>query len=95
MKSAALKINLNPTQALDLEIKLNVSKYGHSWKDLGDILFAWRLSPEYYQQNVPTIPVPTTFSIDAEKMEWICCNICEQAGNNKVYTLKLPDFNAQ
>jgi hypothetical protein len=94
MKSAALKIELNPTQALDLELQLNLSEHGHSWKDLGDILFVWRLSPEFYQQNVLTIKVPTTFTIDAEKMEWIRCNICEQAGNNKVYTLKLPDFNA-
>jgi hypothetical protein len=31
--------NVNQTAAIDLELKLNVTEYGHSWKHIGDILY--------------------------------------------------------
>jgi len=32
-------ININPKQSIDLELKLNVSPYGHQWSKIGDQLY--------------------------------------------------------
>ena len=34
-------IQLSPYESLQLELKLNVSPYGHLWKDIGDSLFEY------------------------------------------------------
>lgn len=33
------ELSLTRRQAIDLELALNKSQYGHSWKHIGDILF--------------------------------------------------------
>lgn len=30
---------VNTEESLDLELKLNVTQYGHQWKSIGDILY--------------------------------------------------------
>ena len=30
---------LNTEESLDLELKLNVTQYGHHWKSIGDVLY--------------------------------------------------------
>jgi hypothetical protein len=32
-------ITINPKQSIDLELKLNVSPYGHKWSKIGDQLY--------------------------------------------------------
>jgi len=41
---------LTQQEAIQLELKLNVTKYGKSWKDLGDVLFNFNSS--YTSQNL-------------------------------------------
>ena len=35
---------LNKQEALSLELKLNISKYGEEWSKLGDILYKYSIS---------------------------------------------------
>ena len=61
---------INSAQAIDLEIKLNLSTYSKIWRGLGQRLYEWRLSPIYYE-----LSVSNTYSITAEQMMWIKSNI--------------------
>lgn len=45
------EIYISYSEALALEIKLNKSKYDKEWRELGDILYKWRINPECYQQR--------------------------------------------
>ena len=42
-------MHVSPRQALDLEIILNKTANARTWIELGDILFEWRLNPEFYK----------------------------------------------
>ena len=50
-------MKISSKQALDLENKLNLSKYSKKWSKLGDILYKWRLDPDYFE--VKEISQPT------------------------------------
>ena len=65
-----VELKLNSAQAIHLELKLNLSENGKSWRDLGDILYAWRLSPRHYHYGVPI-----EYEITNEQMKWIKSNI--------------------
>ena len=63
-------IRINNTQALSLELKLNVSVNGRKWILLGDTLYNWRLNPDIYE-----ISIPHEYNITDEQMEWIKINL--------------------
>lgn len=44
-----IKFELDKDEARDLELKLNKSKFGHPWKQIGDFLFE-------YHTGKPVIP---------------------------------------
>ena len=44
-----LFLNISHDQALDLELKLNVSEFGNKWSKLGDFLYDSRLDSKLYQ----------------------------------------------
>jgi hypothetical protein len=46
--------NLSPQEAIQLELKLNVTKHGHTWKDIGDVLFNFNSSNT--SQNLTVTP---------------------------------------
>ena len=63
-------IHLNHNQALDLEIKLNRTVYGKIWRNLGKMLYEWRIDPNFY-----LISVPKQYNITNEQFQWISSNI--------------------
>ena len=69
MESADNVINLSPSEALKLELKLNTSIYGKSWCSLGDILYNCRLNPHTHQVE------KTIYNISQEQANWIKSNI--------------------
>ena len=73
---SSIYIEISSSQALDLEKKLNLSKYSHEWIQLGNILYAWRLDPEYFK-----IIFSKGYDINLEQFEWVINNI--KKDNNK------------
>ena len=44
-------IYISTEEAIRLEIELNLSPFSRKWKDLGSVLFNWRINPDYYVFN--------------------------------------------
>ena len=81
-------MKISPKQALDLEEKLNRSKYARDWRDLGDILYDWRLNPQY--NKVERDPYT---SISQNQLIWITNNISTDFEHNKCYKLILKSIS--
>ena len=75
-------MKISTKQALNLEIKLNKSEYGKSWRKLGDLLFDWRLNPLYYK-----IKSPLSYKVSKKQLEWIENNIIEDLAEFKCYEI--------
>tara|TARA_Y100000389_G_C17309190_1_gene437063 strand:+ start:600 stop:851 length:252 start_codon:yes stop_codon:yes gene_type:complete len=71
-------IDLSCSQALDLEQKLNLSKNSRKWIQLGNVLYAWRLDPDYFE-----IKFSKGYDVSLEQFEWVINNIKED--NNKTH----------
>ena len=41
VSDGASRFQLTKQECIDLELKLNVSAYGHAWAPVGDALFNW------------------------------------------------------
>ena len=63
-------ININHNMALELELKLNVTKHSREWKELGDVLYKWRLDPSLY-----IVSIPLEYNVTSEQLEWIKNNL--------------------
>jgi hypothetical protein len=63
-------ININHYMALELEIKLNVTKHSRNWIKLGDVLYKWRLDPSLY-----IVSIPLEYKVTGEQLEWIKNNL--------------------
>ena len=74
-------MKISSKQALDLENKLNLSKYSKEWSKLGDILYKWRLNPDYYEIE------KMNYNITLKQFEWINLNIIQDDEKNKKFTL--------
>ena len=77
-------MKISPTQAIDLENKLNKSEYAITWIELGDILYEWRINPKYYK-----IKCDINYEVTKEQMAWIVKNIISDADCEKMFTLKI------
>ena len=77
-------MKISPTQAIDLENKLNKSEHAINWIELGDILYAWRLNPKYYKINRDY-----NYEVTREQMAWILKNITPGQECEKIFTLKI------
>lgn len=77
-------MHLCPKQAIDLENKLNLSKYGLEWSSLGDFLYQWRIHPDYN-----SIKCNTTFKVTEEQYKWIQDNIMNVTTDDKCFELIL------
>lgn len=64
-----LFLNISHDQALDLELKLNVSVFGKKWSKLGDFLYDSRLDPNLYKID------NFEYQVTNEQFEWIKENI--------------------
>ena len=42
-----MPLKVSSHQALSLECLLNLSEHQKTWRELGDILYKWRLNPNY------------------------------------------------
>jgi hypothetical protein len=73
------KIIISPNEALNLELKLNKSPYGTTWRNLGDVLYACRLNPNSVSVS------QTEYTITYEQASWIKQNIKKDT-YDKVYT---------
>lgn len=73
------KIIISPNEALNLELELNKSAYGTTWRNFGDVLYACRLNPN---SNSVT---QTKYTITAEQASWMKQNI-QNDTYDKVYT---------
>ena len=47
------EFTVDETSAIDLELKLNVTQYGHPWKHIGDILYDY--GTRRYKHEVLTV----------------------------------------
>jgi hypothetical protein len=74
-------MKISNQQALDLEIKINKSIYDSLWSQLGDILYKWRLNPQYYEIE------PLSYNVTKEQLNWINKNMITDIKNYKYYTL--------
>ena len=74
-------MKISPKQALDLENKLNLSEYSKEWSKLGDILYKWRLNPDYYEID------KKNYNITIKQFEWINLNIIQDDEKNKKFKL--------
>tara|TARA_B110000261_G_scaffold132359_1_gene148769 strand:- start:239 stop:472 length:234 start_codon:yes stop_codon:yes gene_type:complete len=74
-------MKISNQQALDLEIKINKSIYDRLWSQLGDILYKWRLNPQYYEIE------PLSYNVTKEQLNWINKNMITDIKNYKYYTL--------
>lgn len=63
-------IELSCSQALDLEQKLNLSDHSREWNQLGNVLYAWRLDPDYFE-----IKFSKGYDVSLEQFEWVINNI--------------------
>lgn len=59
-------IYISPQEAIRLEIELNLSSFSKKWKNLGNILFNWRINTEYYVNNQPSY-----YLISEQQFNWI------------------------
>ena len=75
-------MKISTKQALDLEIKLNQSEYRKSWKNLGDLLFDWRLNPLYYK-----IKSPLNYKVTKNQYNWIKNNLIDDLEEFKCYEI--------
>lgn len=57
---------ISSKQALDLEILLNKSEYSKIWQELGNVLFKWRLQPQYY-----CVVIPLEYQITHAQLAWV------------------------
>ena len=48
-------MRVSPKQAIELENKLNLSKYALEWIHLCDVLYEWRIHPKYNKINCDTV----------------------------------------
>ena len=62
-------INISHDQALDLELKLNLTEFSDEWSQLGDFLYQARLNPKLF--NVTNL----TYKVNNDQLEWIKENI--------------------
>ena len=62
-------INISHDQALDLELKLNLTEFSDEWSQLGDFLYQARLNPKLF--NVTNL----TYKVNNYQLEWIKENI--------------------
>ena len=76
-------MKISSKQALDLENKLNLSEYSKEWSKLGDILYKWRLDPDYFEVE------EISYNIILKQFEWINLNIIQDDEKNKKFTLNL------
>ena len=74
-------MKISSKQALDLENKLNLSKYSKEWSKLGDILYKWRLDPDYFEVK------EISYKITLKQFEWINLNIINDEEKYKKFTL--------
>ena len=77
-------MEISPHQALDLEIKLNKTLNGKKWLMLGNILYIWRINPDYYEINHDRI-----FNITEEQFDWIKLNIIKDCDEYRCYYLNI------
>lgn len=63
-------MHLSPKQAINLENKLNLSKYAIEWVHLGDILYEWGIHPKYNKIKCDTIS-----EVSKDQYKWIQNNI--------------------
>lgn len=77
-------ININPSQSLALEIKLNKTVHSKEWSALGNILYSWRLSPSLYKITSPLI-----YTITDAQMNWISSNIDPPGNEPLEFTLNV------
>tara|TARA_A100001015_G_C14935022_1_gene690063 strand:- start:37 stop:309 length:273 start_codon:yes stop_codon:yes gene_type:complete len=57
IQSGKNKFNVSGKAILNLELKLNITPYGHSWKDIGDHLFNFYNKQGYQGQPSSIIEV--------------------------------------
>ena len=75
-------IELSDNQAVALEIKLNKNnELGNKWRQLGDILYAWRANPNHY-----VISKPCRYNITKDQFNWVLENI-ENDSSDKFFKL--------
>ena len=60
IQSGKNKFNVLGEEIINLELKLNITPYGHSWKDIGDHLFNFH-NKQGYQGQPPDVINVTEF----------------------------------
>jgi hypothetical protein len=64
---------LTKKEVLSLELKLNVTKYGKKWSDVGDILFTFQASATTNEELVITQEQFNFFEVLLERESWQEC----------------------
>ena len=59
-------IYISPEEANRLEIELNLSQFSRKWRNLGNVLYNWRISQDYYICNQSLY-----YAISEKQFEWI------------------------
>ncbi len=54
------EIRVTPQQAIELELALNKSEYGHTWKHIGDFLYDYGVG-KIFKGNLCVTPQQLTF----------------------------------
>ena len=57
IQSGKNKLKVSGKEIINLELKLNITPYGHSWKDIGDHLFNFHNKQGYQGQPSDVINV--------------------------------------
>jgi hypothetical protein len=77
-------MRVSPKQAIELENKLNLSKYALDWIHLGDVLYEWRIHPKYNKLNCETV-----LKVNKEQYKWIEENITPCVIAEQCFEIKL------
>ena len=65
---------LNEREAIDLEVKLNVTEYGRPWRSIGDVLYNYGMQNSNFLTNLLVTTEQFNFLIMLRSMEsWEVC----------------------
>lgn len=65
---------LNEREAIDLEVKLNVTEYGRPWRSIGDVLYNYGMQNSNFVTNLLVTTEQLNFLIMLRSMEsWEVC----------------------
>lgn len=65
---------LNEREAIDLEVKLNVTEYGRPWRSIGDALYNYGMQNSNFVTNLLVTTEQLNFLIMLRSMEsWEVC----------------------